>query len=223
MASPDPILSLTQILAQFAQNVAEQTAHLRQQVDVAANSIHGFYKEGKRYVRAFDEGRGLRYRPAAISLSNPIVGAGVANAASDFFRVSNTEDFLVQSMRGFITLNSQPTEPNGTVAIGFATAVTMSMADIAKAKALNCMVTVQNKDNKLPVTENKPVSLASITPECGGHALVFGPDGVPGFVIPHNTTVEALFALQSAGAFFNTASTTYGVMLTGLYMSREAR
>lgn len=219
----DPISTLTQILAQFAQNVGEQSAHLRAMGDSASNSINGYYREAKRYLRAFDEGRGLRYRPATIQLSAAITGAGTGAAGSNFFRVAQNEDFLVQSIRGFILLNSLVTEPNMTIAGGFPVAVNLTPKQIAEAKALNCSFQLQNRDTKVPLTENLPLSLASITPEVGGEIMAFGPNIVPGFVIPHNMTIEALFALQSANAFFNTASTTYGIAMTGLYVSREVR
>jgi len=219
----DPIATLTQILAQFAQNVGEQSAHLRAMGDGASNGINGFYKEAKRYLRSFDEGRGLRYRPAAISLSAAIAGAGTGIAGSDTFRVAQNEDFLVLGVRGFILLNSLVTEPNMAIAGGFPVAVNLTPGDIAKAKALNCTFQLQNRDTKVPINENHAMGLASITPECGGEPLSFGPNVVPGFIIPHNMTIECLFALQSANAFFNTASTTYGITLSGLYVSREVR
>lgn len=218
----DPIVSLSQILAQFSQNVQEMSAHLRNLRDGAGQAINGFYTEGKRYVRAFDEQRGLRYRPAAITLSTAIVGAGAASSGNADFRVAQNEDFFVQSIRGFVINNSLPTEIGGGAFTNPLT-TTMVPSEILLAKANNCRVTLQNKDTKVPVTENESFPLSSITPEVGGLIMAFQPDIVPGFIIPHNTTVQALFALQSANAFFNTVSTQYGVILTGLYMSREVR
>lgn len=211
--------SLSQGTSQLNQGMAQLNANLRQAGDGAAQAINGFYLEAKRYVRAFDEARGLRYRPAAISLSSTIVGAGTAASGSADFRVSQSEDFLVKSIRGFVVMNALQSEP-ATIAnlSGSITAL-----DRAIAKALNCRVTLLNKDSKVPYSENESIGLASITPEAGGQPMVFSPDIVPGFVLPHNTTVQAQFALQSANAYFNTASTTYGITLIGVYVSREIR
>jgi len=218
MASVD----LATVLSQFSQNMQQMNAHLRNMGDGAGNLVSGFYNEAKRYVRAFDEQRGLRYRPASITLSAAIVGAGVASSGNADFRVAQNEDFLVQSIRGFVINNALQTDIGGG-AFANALTTTMTPREIILAKANNCRVTLQNKDNKVPITENESIPLSSITPEAGGEIMRFQPDLVPGFVIPHNTTMQALFALQSVNAFFNTASTQYGVILTGVYMTREVR
>ncbi len=218
----DPIVSLASILAQFSQNVQELSAHLRNAGDTAAQQVNGYYREAKRAVRAFDEQRGLRYRPAAISFSVALVGAGSANAGNESFRVAQNEDFLVQSVRGWVINNDLPTDPGGAALTNPLT-TTLTPSEVLLAKANNCRVTLQNKDTKVPYTENESIPLSSIMPEVGGMPLVFSPDAVPGFLVPHNTTIQALFALQSANLLFNTASTQYGVTLSGLYLSREVR
>lgn len=205
--------------AQLNQNVAQLNAHMRAAVDGAAQAINGYYLEAKRFLRAFDENRGLRYRAATISLSATIVGAGTAASGAADFRIAQNEDFLVKSIRGFIVNNALTSEP----AVVGNLAGSTTVLDRIIAKASNCRVTLLNKDTKVPYTENEGISLASIMPEAGGAPMIFGPDIVPGFILPHNMTVQAQFALQSASAFFNTASTSYGVTLTGLYVSREVR
>lgn len=216
-------VDLASVLAQFSQNMSQMNAHLRNLGDTAGEAISGFYREAKRYTRAFDEGRGLRYRPAAITLSAAITGAGTAIAGNDDFRVAQNEDFLVLGIRGFVISNAAQLDP-GPVGFASTWAVTAaSPQQILIAKANNCLLTLQNKDTKVPITENEAFPLSSICPEAGGAEMRFQPDVVPGFIIPHNSTLQALFALQSADAMFNTASTTYGVTLTGLYMSREVR
>ena len=218
----DPIVSLASILAQFSQNVQELSAHLRNAGDTAAQQVNGYYREAKRAVRAFDEQRGLRYRPAAISFSVALVGPGSANAGNESFRVAQNEDFLVQSVRGWVINNNLPADPGGA-ALANPLTTTLTPSEVLLAKANNCRVTLQNKDTKVPYTENESIPLSSIMPEVGGMPLVFGPDAVPGFLVPHNTTIQALFALQSTNLLFNTASTQYGVTLSGLYLSREVR
>lgn len=228
--------NLGQVMAAVNQNMQQMNANLRQMGDGVMQAANGFYIEAKRAVRAFDEQRGLRYRPATITLSSTIVGVGTASSGSADFRVAQNEDFLVQSMRGFIMLNALQSEPSllqsSTAFLGTelpngagagVEAWAMSPLDRMIAKAQNCRFTLLNKDTKVPITENEGLSLASITPECNGAIMVFSPDIVPGFIIPHNMTIQAQFSLQSANAFFNTASTSYGVSLTGVYVSREAR
>lgn len=213
--------NLGQVMAQTAQQmnqgVAQLNANLRQMGDGAAQAINGFYAEAKRYVRAFDEQRGLRYRPATITLSSTLAPS-VLGGSTDF-RVAQNEDFVVHSVRGIIMLSDLATEPATFANLGGSTTI----ADRMLAKAQNCRVTLLNKDTKVPIMENEGLSLASICPEVGGELLVFGPNVVPAFIIPHNMTIQATFALQSNNAFFTTATTNYGITLTGAYMSREVR
>lgn len=211
--------NLGQMLGAVNQNMQQMNANMRQMGDGVASAISSFYVEAKRAVRAFDEQRGLRYRPATITLSSTIVGAGTATSGSADFRVAQNEDFIVQSIRGFVMLNDLPNEPATFANLGGS----ITTQDRMLAKAQNCRFTLLNKDTKVPITENEGLSLASITPECNGHLMEFSPDIVPGFLIPHNMTVQVQFALQSANAFFNTASTSYGITMTGVYMSREVR
>lgn len=218
----DPVSTLAATLGQFSQNVQQLSAHLRQMGDGAANAVNGFYSEAKRYMRAFDEQRGLRYRPAMITLSTEIDGAGTAASGSNDFRVAQNEDFLVQSIRGFVALNALATEPGGG-AFANPLTTTLTPSEIIKAKANNCRFTLLNKDTKVPITENNNPVLSSICPEAGGDVMIFQPNVVPGFIIPHNMTIQAQFTLQSANLVFNTASTTYGIILAGLYLSREVR
>lgn len=207
----------------IAGSLQELNAHVRNAKDELGGQISGYYREAKRFMNAFDQNRGLRYRAASITLDCAIVGVGAAVAGSDSFRVSQQEDFLVQSIRGFVIMNALPTEP-GPVGFTSTWAITDSKpSELLFAKANNCRVTLQNKDNKVPVTEAKSLPLSSICPEAGGEIMVFQPDIVPGFIIPHNTTIEALFALQNANAFYNTVSVQYGIILTGAYLTREVR
>jgi len=210
---------LGQVVQAMNQNMAQMNANLRQMGDGAASAINGYYIEAKRFLRSFDEQRGLRYRPSTITLSSTIVGAGTATSGSADFRVAQNEDFLVQSIRGFVLLNDQANEPAAPANLSGSTTV----QDRIIAKAANVRVTLLNKDTKVPIFENEGLSLATFCPEAGGEVLVFQPNIVPGFIIPHNVTMQVQFALQSANAFFNTASTSYGITMTGLYMSREIR
>lgn len=211
-------LALVQQTGALQQQMAQMNAHMRNQNPGGMEAINSFYAESRRFVKAFDEQRGLRYRPSSIQLAATIVGAGTANNGANDFRVSMNEDFIVHSIRTYINLNSIPTEPNGA---GFAVPVTMTPMEIAKAKALNCNMLLLNKDTKVPIFENANLSFASLCPEVGGHAMTFSPDIVPGFIIPHNVTMQVQFNLASANAFFNTASTTYGIAMYGVYLSRD--
>lgn len=214
-------------LAALTQNLQELNARLREPTDVAGGIVNGFYREAKRFVRAFDENRGLRYRPASIVISKAITGAGTALSGSESFRIAQNEDFLVKEIRGFVQLNDLPSEPAVDTELGHenATGPVISLSPMERMfmKAQNTRLVLTNKDSKVPYIENEGIALSSIVPEVGGRPLVFGPDDVPAFVLPHNTTIEAQFTLQSANAIFNTASTSYGVVLTGVYLSREQR
>lgn len=203
------------------QQMAQMNAHMRNQNPGGLEAINSYYVEARRFVKSFDEQRGLRYRPSSIQLSAPIVGAGTANSASTDFRVSMNEDFVVHGIRTFINLNALQSEPNAAALGGPWAALSMSPMEIAQAKALNCTMVLLNKDTKVPIMENANLSFASLCPEVGGHAMTFSPDIVPGFIIPHNVTMQVQFNLQSNNAFFNTASTTYGIALYGVYISRD--
>lgn len=220
MANP-----IDNILAELAQNSRYVAAMLRQLGDGAQGAINGFYREARRYVQAFDENRGFRYRPATILLGDDILGAGTAASGSDSYRISANEDFLVQSIRGVVGLKDLTSEPQGATAYAIENATgpaySVSPSERLRAKANNCFFQLRNKDTKVDIIENLTGPLSSICPEAGGEVMVFGPNVVPGFIIPHGVTMEATFALQSANAFFNTANTFYGVALTGLYLSRE--
>lgn len=221
MASPIELIG-NHLINQLAQ----LNAHVRGMGDSADRAINGFYMEVKRATRAFDESRGLRYRPATIQLSTNIVGAGSASSGSADFRVAQNEDFVVHEVRGFVMQTALPSEPVVSANLGFeqaAGAIILSPLDRLIMKAQNCRVTILNKDSKVPITENEGISLASITPEANGLPMRFGPDLVPNFIIPHNTTIQAQFAIQSTNAIFNTAATYYGVALVGAYVSREFR
>lgn len=205
---------------QLAMGIAQLNANMRNMGDGAEQSINGFYKEVRRAVQSFDTQRGLRYRPATINVSVPVLGAGTATGGSADFRVADNEDFVVTGMRAYVVMNDLMAEPALAVA-GFP--ATMLPSERLIAKALNTRVILLNKDTKVPIMENEGISIASICPEAGGHAMFFGPDSVPGFIIPHNTTITVQIALQSINAFFNTASTNYGISLSGVYLSRERR
>ena len=204
---------------QLAMGIAQLNANMRNMGDGAEQSINGFYKEVRRAVQSFDTQRGLRYRPATINVSVPVLGAGTATGGSADFRVADNEDFVVTAMRAYVVMNDLTNEPASPAQLG----ATMTPADRLIAKALNTRVILLNKDTKVPIMENEGISVASICPEAGGHAMFFGPDSVPGFIIPHNTTITVQIALQSINAFFNTASTNYGISLSGVYLSRERR
>lgn len=222
-----PNASQNPLLAALTQNLQELNARLREPTDVAGGIVNGFYREAKRFVRAFDENRGLRYRPASIVISKAITGAGTASYGAESFRIAQNEDFLVKEIRGFVQLNDLPSEPAVDTELGHenATGPVISLAPSERmlAKAQNVRLVLTNKDSKVPFMENDGIVLSSIVPEVGGRPLIYGPEDVPTFVLPHNTTVEAQFTLQSANAIFNTASTSYGVVLTGVYLSREQR
>jgi hypothetical protein len=230
MASPQtqpqqvPVLN---ILDKLASSMAQLNSHMRGMGDTAQQAVNGFYAEAKRYMRAFDEQRGLRYRPAIITLSATIDGAGTANAGSNDFRVAQNEDFVVHEMRTFVQMVELQDEPAVDSEIGHENStgpvISLSPTERLLAKAQNCAFTLLNKDTKVPLTENLSPSLASFCPEVGGVPLRFGPDGVPAFIVPHNMTMQVQFALQSSNAIFNTAATKYGLLLSGVYLSREVR
>lgn len=215
---------LGQVVQQMNQGVAQLNANLRQMGDGAASAINGYYMEAKRFVRAFDEQRGLRYRPATITLSTT-VGVGGTGGSADF-RVAQNEDFLVMSVRSTLILDmaSELAVPSP---IGHENAtgpvIALHPSERMLMKAQNVRVTLTNKDTKVPIMENEGLSLATFCPEVGGDPLVFGPNVVPAFIIPHNMTIQAIFALQSANALYNGVATNYGVSMTGAYISREVR
>lgn len=200
---------------EFLKKFDEMNAYLRQ---AAGGGVAAFYAEAKRYMRAFDEQRGLRYRPSTITLDSTQTAA----SGSDDFRVAQNEDFLVHSIRGFVSLPDL--EAQALVAqLAGSLAGNTTVADILLAKAQNCRLTLMNKDTKVPITENKGISLADIAPMVGGAEMRFAPDGVPGFIIPHNMTLQAQFALQNTDNVYSSVATVYGVTLSGVYISREVR
>ncbi len=203
------------VIQQFFGKLDEMNAHLRQS---AGGGIAAFYFEAKRYMRAFDEQRGLRYRPSVITLSSDQTAA----AGSADFRVAQNEDFLVHSIRGFVSLPDL-TSQAAVAQLGGSLAGNTSVADILLAKAQNCRLTLLNKDSKVPITENEGISLADISPMVGGESMRFQPDAVPGFIIPHNMTLQAQFNLQNTANVYSSVSTIYGVSLSGVYVSREVR
>jgi len=217
-------MTLGDLAVALNQNVAQLNAHMRAanqagpHMDDIAKVGNGFYLEAKRFVRSFDEQRGLRYRPATISLSVAVGGAGnPTSGGTATFRISQTEDFLVQSIRTFIVMNDIPNEPAAPANLAGSTTV----KDRIIAKAANCRINLLNNDTKVPITENEGLSFAAICPQADGDVMEFQPDIVPGFIIPHNVTLAAQFALQSTNALFTTASSNYGITMTGLYISRE--
>lgn len=224
-------MTLGDLAVALNQNVAQLNAHMRnaamhsaQKLDDIAKVGNGYYLEAKRFIRAFDEQRGLRYRPATISLSVAVGGAGNPTTGGQAtFRISQTEDFLVQSIRTFIVMNAMQTEPSVDAELGLANGGSNVMVPSERIimKAANTRLTLLNFDTKVPIMENEGVGFATLCPEAGGAPMIFQPDIVPGFIIPHNVTLAAQFAMQSTDAMFTTASTNYGVTLTGQYISRE--
>lgn len=210
------------LIAALTQNLQELNARLREPMDVAGGVVNGFYREAKRFVKAFDENRGLRYRPASI-----VISKAVTSTQAESYRIASNEDFLVREIRGFVIMNDLPGEPAVDSELGIENAtgpvISLSPSERLLAKAMNARLTLRNKDVQTLYTENEGIAFSSIVPEVGGRPLVFGPDDVPAFVLPHNTTIEASWTLQSANAMFTTGSTNYGVVLTGLYLSREVR
>lgn len=206
--------SLDDILSQLAQF----NARFRDLMKDGIGNSSDFFTEARRTVDTFLEKKYLRWRPAAIVISKNITGAGTAAAGSNDFRISAEEDFVVYAMRGFVGLNDLASEPISAVA---GQPTTFTAKDRAYMKGVNCRVTILDKDTKVPYTENEGILLSSICPDMGGTELKFMTDKVPGIILPANKVVQAQFALQSANAMFNTASTDYGVVLQGAYLNRN--
>jgi len=206
---------LGQVIAQqtsnLSQQMAQMNAHMRNAGSAMGEAINGFYTEARRYVKAFDEQRGLRYRPATIQLSATVLNT---TSGSADFRVSANEDFVVREIRTFMNLNDIANE---TYLLG---GTQLSPLELATAKGLNCTVQLLNKDTKVPITENANIGFASLCPEMGGHAMAFSPDIVPGFIIPHNVTMQVLFSIGNVAQLIQ-RSTTYGIALYGAYMNRD--
>jgi hypothetical protein len=206
-------------------NMAQMNAHLRQMGDGLMQAGNGFYQEVRRFVRAFDEQRGLRYRPATISLSVNIPtiaapGAQTRLAGAADFRVAQNEDFIVQSVRTFIVQKDLAAARAPTNA---ALGATLSPKARAEMKAFAARYAIINKDTKVPVMENENLGFATTTPEVGGESLTFSPDIVPGFIIPHNMTVQFLLYLQdNSDPAITCDSTDYCVTMSGVYVSRDA-
>ena len=206
------------------QNMAQMNANLRQMGDGLMQAGNGFYQEARRFVRAFDEQRGLRYRPATISLSVnfptvPNIAAATKLAGTADFRVAQNEDFLVQSTRTFLV---QKDLANAQAPTNVALGAALNARQRAEAKAFNTRYNIINKDTKVPIMENENLGFATTTPELSGTLLAFSPDIVPGFIIPHNMTVQFQVFLQSNTDISLVGdSTDYGVTMTGVYISRD--
>lgn len=200
------------------QQLAQFNAHFRNLVKEGVGNSSDFYNEARRTVDVFLEKKYLRWRPSAITISKNITGAGTAAAGSNDFRISPDEDFIVFALRGFVGLNDLASEPVSAVA---GQPTTFVAKDRAFMKAVNCRATILDKDTKVPYTESEGILLSSICPELGGRELKFMTDKVPGIILPANKVVQVQFALQSANAMFNTASTDYGIVLQGAYLNRN--
>ena len=200
----------TDSMADVAAQLAQLNAHIRSGAGGA-----DFKRNVLAQVGQFSKRQGLSWRPAVIPLSKELAGA--ASGAADA-SMSADEFFVVQSVRGFVTMNNITAE---TLAIGNLTPA-VSVADRLTLKAQNCSVILMNKETKMPIFEgDSGIPLSSITPEAGGLPLIFGPDDVAQFIIPANFKMQAQFALASAAAPYNTA-VTYGVMLVGAYVNPNA-
>lgn len=196
------------------QQLASQLAQLNALLRNGGSSQ--FLQQSLASLKSFFAKTGMTYRPAAINISvNIATGTNTSGGSADF-RIAQDEDFIIREIRGFVVENDQSNAPNAPATLG-ATNV-LAPSERTRAKAQNARVTIQNKDSKVPITENEGISLASITPDVGGLPLRFGPDDEACAILPRNTTVQAVIALGSSNAFFTTSSVNLGVALVGAYV-----
>lgn len=200
---------------QTAAALQQLNAHLRNAGDASAAQIQGFYREVRRSIKSFDENRGLQLRPAIVTLSAAITTSTASQTNNDDFRVSTNEDFVVYEVRGLLHVNSWIAETLSIVGIGNPTTL-----DRAYMKASQCLINIKNKDTRVDITEHANIPLSSIMVEFGGSPLRFGGETRPAWIIPHNTTVQMTATLQSSDTTLIGASTNYGVMISGVYLSR---
>jgi hypothetical protein len=227
-----------QFLAQQAQQVVggiigKQTlsldrmnAHMKEIADRVSRGPISFFEGIATSIIAFEQKKGFPFRPAIITLEASIVGAGTAATGTDSYRISPTEDFVVDEVFTSIIMEDLPTEPAVAAALGGigGAGTGMGVLDRIAAKASNCSVKLINSDTKTPFTESDAelgVSFGALCPQAGGSARQFKRGETPTWIIPGNTTLKADFTLSSANAMFNTASSKYGISLVGAYVNRR--
>jgi hypothetical protein len=200
-------------------------AHMKEIADRVSRGPVSFWEGLTSSIVAFEQKKGFPFRPAVITLEASIVGAGSAASGSDSYRISPTEDFVVDEVYTTIVMEALASEP--AVAVPLANdgvGTSLGVQDRIVAKASNCMVKLINSDTKTPFTESDSelgVAFGALCPQANGRPMVFKRGETPTWIIPGNTTLKADFTLSSANAMFNTASTKYGISLVGAYVNRK--
>ena len=197
------------------QQLAQLNAHLRNINDSAGQTIHGFYKEVRRMLKAFDSHKMLGVRPASIPLHRNITSG---SGGTDSMKIGSDVDFIVHEVRGYLSFNNWDGESD--LAVDGLAGGWPGPRDRAYLKASNCKLKLKNKDNKLDIFEEEDLVLSEILCSVGGHPLKYGGETRPAWVIPNGTTIEMTATLQDTAAVLIGASSDYGVIISGVYMPK---
>jgi len=207
---------LVPTIQQHMQQFDRLNAHVKAVAERASRGGVSFWEAIQTSLIAFDQKKGLPFRSAAIMLSDsPAAGTG-----GDTYRVSPSEDFIVDELFGSIVMESLPTEPAVAAALG----TNIGVQDRIYGKAANARVKLYNKDTKVPYFEseaNAGIPLSTICPAAGGKPMTFKRGDTPTFIVPANTTLALDISLASTNAMFTTAATEYGIVLVGAYVNRR--
>lgn len=196
----------------------EIASALRKSGDSAAQELHGFYREARRMIWAWDNRQGLGMRAASITLAVNVDAAAEAGG-SDEILIGSDEDFVVYEVRGYLSFNAWTSETALDATLG----TNVSPRDRAYVKAANCKINLKVKDTKIPITDGETYDnlvLASILPEVGGLPLRFGGENRPSWVVPHGQQIQMTATLSITTAALVGGSSDYGVTLAGVYMTR---
>ena len=213
--------TLDDVLAAIAQNLGQLNARMREAGDGATETIHGFYREARRLVRAFDDRKGFGLRPISVSLTVNIVNGTIS--AANTYKVPDNEDFLVSEMRGYLAFDDWSAEVVGDTFLDNSNNGNISPRDRAYIKSSNCKISLTNNDSKLPITDGTTdLVLSSILGELGAQPMRYGGEGRPALIVPHGQTLKMLATLAKSAAKYAGATTDYGVILSGVMLSRGA-
>lgn len=217
---PKIIAGIFNFLKDYGLSVREIKDSLLAIADRTKRGPISFWEAIQTSLVAFEARKGLPFRSAIILLSDSISGAGSANSGEDDYRISPSEDFVVDEVFTTLVLEAQESQ----IATITANGTNLVPSERLLHLASNARFKLFNKDTKTPLIESDAdagLPFGACCANTGARSLRYGVGDTPTFIIPANTTLGAEFSLASAAAVFNTAATEYGVALKGAYVNRK--
>lgn len=206
-----PLAELIKSQQQLQEVLGGIARFMREAKDGAQNKVHGFYREARRIVEAYDTGAGLQVRPEIINLVTTLSTTTLTGSAE--IRLPENEDFILLRAVGHLLVQDWPAED-----------ALDSPKSRLLVKANNCKVNFKMKDDTRIFTKKNDLTLSSILPELTSNCLDFmGKDGAPPFVIAHAQTPYVTMTLQSSSADVVGGAAEYGLALYGVHISRASR